>query len=248
MSFEQDYTVIIRGKEFLLTQSQIEFDSPNYFTSCFLGNFSESQSRTLKLSRDPDFFQIVINYLCGYTVLPLNEGFAPAFMTPSTVLANLRADAIFYQLDGLVEQCDALKEPLSAKYSRSPRYLIIGSQYNHAEIEDVGEWSHDIILFSLFHALTLCTEDQMSRAINHRVWKTWVEKDVIEKEPLMAMERPGSRSGFDALREVAAVERFVRSQVPELDLWNLVGWHIQKQVGSWEVSSQLMVVLENVGR
>ncbi|CEL61158.1 hypothetical protein RSOLAG1IB_09800 [Rhizoctonia solani AG-1 IB] len=228
MSFEQDYTVIIRGKEFLLTQSQIEFDSPNYFTSCFLGNFSESQSRTLKLSRDPDLFQIVINYLCGYTVLPLNEGFAPAFMTPSTVLANLRADAIFYQLDGLVEQCDALKEPLSAKYSRSPRYLIIGSQYNHAEIEDV--------------------EDQMSRAINPRVWKTWVEKDVIEKEPLMAMERPGSRSGFDALREVAAVERFVRSQVPELDLWNFVGWHIQKQVGSWEVSSKLMVVLENVGR
>ncbi|CAE6467312.1 unnamed protein product [Rhizoctonia solani] len=226
MDFELDYTIIMRGKHFLLTKSQIEFDSPNFFTSCFLGDFSEAKSRTLKLSRDPELFQIIINYLCGYTVLPLNDGFAPPFMIPSTVLVNLRTDAIFYQLDGLVEQCDAFKKSQATECSHPGRYLIIGSQYKHAEIEDI--------------------ENQMSMATHSRAWKTWVGEDVIGKEPLVAMERPECRSGFDALREVAAVEKFVRSQVPEFGIWSLVGWHIQKQVGTWEVSSQLMVVLENV--
>ncbi|KAH7332671.1 hypothetical protein B0J17DRAFT_548308, partial [Rhizoctonia solani] len=106
-----EYTIIIRNRQFLLNKSQIEFDSPNFFISCFLRDFSEAQSRTLKLSRDPDLFQVIVNYLCGYAVLPLSDDFRPAFMTPATVLTNLRTDAVFYQLDGLVEQCDALLKP-----------------------------------------------------------------------------------------------------------------------------------------
>ncbi|KDN34336.1 hypothetical protein RSAG8_12567, partial [Rhizoctonia solani AG-8 WAC10335] len=150
-------------------------------------------------------------------------------MTPSTVLANLRADAVFYQLDGLVEQCDAVTKPHADECSPS-RYLILGSQYKHAEIEDI--------------------ETQLAAAILSKAWKTRVGQDVLEKEPLAHMERPGARTGFAALREVAAIERFVGSQFDEYQsgAWSLVGWNIRKMVGTWEVSSQLMVVLEHVRR
>ncbi|CAE6403083.1 unnamed protein product [Rhizoctonia solani] len=225
MDYDHEYTVIVRGRYFLLNKSQIVFDSPNFFTSCFLGDFSEAQSRTLKISRDPDLFQIVVNYLCGYTVLPLRDDFVPAFMTPSTALANLRIDAMFYQLDGLVDQCDEFTKSQSRVSSLPSRYLIVGTQYKHAEIEDI--------------------ETQMSTAMISRAWRTWVTEDVLQKEPLLSIERPESRTGFNALREVAAVERFIQSQVPDFGPWRLVGWHIQRQVGTWEVSSQLMVVLED---
>ncbi|KAF8671796.1 hypothetical protein RHS04_08122 [Rhizoctonia solani] len=146
-------------------------------------------------------------------------------MTPSTVLANLRIDAMFYQLDGLVDQCDEFTKSQSRVSSLPGRYLIVGTQYKHAEIEDI--------------------ETQMSTAMIGRAWRTWVTEDVLQKEPLLSIERPESRTGFNALREVAAVERFIQSQVPDFGPWRLVGWHIQRQVGTWEVSSQLMVVLED---
>jgi hypothetical protein len=100
----ETYTVIMRGEPFLLTRDQIEFDSPNYFTSCFLGEFAESQTRTLSLSRDPDLFRIIVDYLSGYNVLPLYESVIPKRMSPEAALENLHIDAKYYLLDGLVNQ------------------------------------------------------------------------------------------------------------------------------------------------
>ncbi|CAE7213418.1 unnamed protein product [Rhizoctonia solani] len=228
MEQNQEYTVIVRGHEFLLDQSQIEFDSPNFFTACFLGDFNEAQSRTLRLSRDPELFQIILNYLCGYTVLPLRDDFAPAFMTHETVLTNLRADALFYQLDGLVQQCNAMiKQPVPGGWRG--QYLVLGSQYKHAEIEDI--------------------DTQMTAAILSKGWKTRIDKDALQKEPFLSLERPDSRNGFAALRELAAVERFVVAQFEEYatGAWCLVGWNVRKIIGTWEVSSQLMVVLKQAG-
>jgi hypothetical protein len=108
MEHDPKYTVIVMGKTFSLTKSQVEFDSPNYFTACFLGDFCEAQTRQLELSRDPDLFKLIVRYLCGYSVLPLDEKQIPSSTTPATALADLRADATFYQLDGLKQACDEL--------------------------------------------------------------------------------------------------------------------------------------------
>ena len=106
MNPNDNFTVIVRGTEYILTRSQVEFDSPNFFTACFLGNFQESETRTVRISRDPVLFGIVYDYLCGYTVLPLDESMIPSRMSLATALINLRVDAEFYQLDGLVQFCN----------------------------------------------------------------------------------------------------------------------------------------------
>lgn len=98
--------MVVRGKTFLLTKSQIEFDSPNYFTTCFLGDFREAQTRRLNLSRSPEIFEVILDYLCGYKVLPLGQQSIPSRMSPEAALINLRADAAFYQLDGLIRACE----------------------------------------------------------------------------------------------------------------------------------------------
>lgn len=111
MNPNDTFTVIVRGVEFSLTRSQVEFDSPNYFTACFLGNFQEAETHTLKISRDPVLFGVVFDYLCGYTVLPLKETIIPSRMSLETALVNLRVDAEFYQLDGLLKACDDQRAP-----------------------------------------------------------------------------------------------------------------------------------------
>ncbi|KAG8783845.1 hypothetical protein FRC12_019292 [Ceratobasidium sp. 428] len=91
----------MRGETFILTRDQIEFDSPNYFTTYFFGNSAASQTRTLTLSRDPDLFKIVLDHLSGYEVIPLHASVIPKRMSPDLALRNLLADAQFYLLDGL---------------------------------------------------------------------------------------------------------------------------------------------------
>lgn len=123
MNPDDKFTVIVRDVPYKLSRSQIEFDSPNYFTACFLGDFQESQTRTLEISRDPDLFGIIVDYLCGYTVLPLKESIIPSRMSLETALVNLRADAEFYQLDGLVQACDDQISPMNPLSKRE--YMII---------------------------------------------------------------------------------------------------------------------------
>ncbi|EUC56777.1 BTB domain protein, putative [Rhizoctonia solani AG-3 Rhs1AP] len=222
MDHDPVYTILVRGQRFSLTQSQIEFDSTNYFTMCFLGDFREAQTRTLTLFRDPDLFRKVVDYLCGYTVVPFGDGFLPPnSMTRTTFVANLRADAVFYQLDGLLKQCDAAMKP-AAYFSR---HLIIGSRYECDEGDDI-----DI---------------EMRMASNPREWKTRVGEDVLKREPFITMKRPESCVGFSELRKVAAIERFVTSRFPEYGVgaWRLVGWHMEKSRGA-RVNTEFMVVLE----
>lgn len=118
------YTVHINNEVFTLTKDQVEFDSPNYFTSCFLGDFAESQSHVLYLSRDPDLFRIIIEYLSGYEVLPLNNSVIPRRMNRESVLRNLRVDADFYLLDGLVAQ---ITNAQSAQPAQSPGTSALSS-------------------------------------------------------------------------------------------------------------------------
>lgn len=129
MEYNKKYIVSLQGEDFLLSKSQIEFDGPNYFTTCFLGDFRESATRRVELSRDPNLFRIVLSYLCGYSVLPLNEKVIPGTMSPEAALLNLRADAEFYQLDGLAQACDSFINPKEGQGSPKNRYLILGSKW-----------------------------------------------------------------------------------------------------------------------
>jgi hypothetical protein len=99
MTQSELYKVILRDQVFVLDRSQVEFDSPNYFTACFLGSFSESHVREIRLSRDPALFTMIINYLSGYTIFPVQP--TPG-MSEEATLENLLRDALFYGLDDLV--------------------------------------------------------------------------------------------------------------------------------------------------
>ncbi|KAL8291954.1 hypothetical protein RQP46_001420 [Phenoliferia psychrophenolica] len=65
------FTVVLRGIEFTLSREECEFDSPNYFTACFLSGFSESDTGVMYTNRSPILFPHIQDWLCGYDVFPL---------------------------------------------------------------------------------------------------------------------------------------------------------------------------------
>ncbi|KAB5590655.1 BTB domain containing protein [Ceratobasidium theobromae] len=205
------YIVSLQGTEFVLTKSLIEFDSPNYFTACFLGDFQEARTRRIELHRDPDLFRIIIFYLCGYTVLPLNDKCAPPHMSPSTALLNLRADAAFYQLDGLIKACDTQIEMDKPKPPSSAWYLIL--------------FGEDATLV-----------DNLTPAENMRTyypkksdWGLYLTEGRLTEDPLDNMKTPQSVSGMEGLREIAYMERFGANSIKDYDprRYRLKGWKLR---------------------
>jgi len=106
----EEYHIIVRGEKFILDKHQILFDSPNYFSSYFLGDFKEAAEgqRQLILRRDPFLFKLVEAHLSGYPVLPLPCSL-PAHMSPETAIEGLLCDAQFYGLDGLIKYLQSHK-------------------------------------------------------------------------------------------------------------------------------------------
>ncbi|KAL8291952.1 hypothetical protein RQP46_001418 [Phenoliferia psychrophenolica] len=105
------FTVVARGTAFTLSQEDCEFDSPNYFTSCFLSDFSESESRVVHTNRSPVLFPHIRNWLSGYEVLPLPP---IADMSPAVALANLLKDAQYFGLTRLEERITLSSLPYPA--------------------------------------------------------------------------------------------------------------------------------------
>lgn len=122
-AMSETYTIHVRDEVFHLTKDQVEFNSPNYFTSCFFGDSVESQTRTLRLFRDPDLFKIVIDYLSGYQVLPLHGSVIPKRMSLELAVRNLRVDADYYLLDGLVDQIVEYQENDPPATSNAPEKI-----------------------------------------------------------------------------------------------------------------------------
>ncbi|KAF8688433.1 hypothetical protein RHS03_09445, partial [Rhizoctonia solani] len=106
MTQSELYKITLRDTTFTLDHSQIQYDSPNYFTSCFLGSFSESHAREIRLSRDPALFSIIVNYLSGYAILPIQP---PPGMSEEVAWENLLRDALFYGLDELASMLEGHK-------------------------------------------------------------------------------------------------------------------------------------------
>ncbi|ORY53984.1 hypothetical protein BCR35DRAFT_246789, partial [Leucosporidium creatinivorum] len=98
----EQYSVITRGVNFHLSRSQIEYDSPNYFTWAFLEHdFAEAASKVIYLDRNPQLFALIVEHLSGYEILPLASRAIPDIMTPLVALDNLRIDAEYFGLSKL---------------------------------------------------------------------------------------------------------------------------------------------------
>lgn len=121
----EEYQIIVRGETFILDNHQILFDSPNYFSSYFFGDFSEAAEgrRQLTLRRDPFLFKLVEAYLSGYPVLPL-PAILPAHMSPESAIRSLLCDARFYGLDGLITLLQSPPETSRAIYRIQVRNVI----------------------------------------------------------------------------------------------------------------------------
>ncbi|KAJ1300936.1 hypothetical protein OPQ81_003362 [Rhizoctonia solani] len=120
MTQSELYKITLRDTTFILDRPQIEFDSPNYFTSCFLGSFSESHAREIRLSRDPALFSIIVNYLSGYAILPIQP---PTGMSEEVALENLLRDALFYGLDELAGMLEGHKLETTACRPREEKVI-----------------------------------------------------------------------------------------------------------------------------
>ena len=121
----EEYQIIVRGETFILDRHQILFDSPNYFSSYFLGDFSEAAEgrHQLILRRDPFLFRLVEAYLSGYPVLPLPTSL-PVHLSPESAIQSLLSDARFYGLDGLIRLLQSAPEAPRNIYRIQVRNVI----------------------------------------------------------------------------------------------------------------------------
>ncbi|CAE6481271.1 unnamed protein product [Rhizoctonia solani] len=201
------YTVILQDRKFTLTQSQVEFDSPNYFSKRFLGESHGSQTRHIKLNRDPDLFKIILNHLCGYTVLPLSAKQIPENMSSATVLSNLRSDAVFYQLNGLVRACQEFASSQAIQQRRMYMAFVSAPLLpSHTHKEAVILQARNDC-----HAATI-TSEALSGALFD----------------FLGRSKSNSAMTFDEIRMLAVVEEVVRSKLgTEYPYkWQLVGWDV----------------------
>lgn len=142
-----EYTIVVRGETFILGREQILYDSPNYFSTCFLtpsakpnkmptgsagGVLSpvpevpedgeeesgDEEEYELILHRDPYLFKLIEAYLSGYPILPLPEEWLPKYMSPEAALKALMVDARYYELARLVEILRAHLKTIAPKVYR----------------------------------------------------------------------------------------------------------------------------------
>jgi hypothetical protein len=104
MSLPRLYTLVVSGERITLTKDQLLSDPDNYFFTYFFGDFSESQNNPTEIiiEKEPALFKLIQAHLRGYTVLPIPEGFVPAYMTRDTMVQNLLVEAEYYGLEELV--------------------------------------------------------------------------------------------------------------------------------------------------
>lgn len=239
MNPNDKFKVIARGVEFTLVRSQIEFDSPNFFTACFLGDFQESQTRTLEISRDPVLFGIVYDYLCGYTVIPLDESVIPARMSPATALINLRVDAEFYQLDGLIELCSG--KSTNPALGNNTECVVIGGT-------NTNNWYTGTLFGFLFVDCLTAASPMLARDIIsfinffERFHIAYLSKEKVLKD-FPTLTTPQSCEGFQGVIELAAITKVACREFKSYDRkrWTMLGWYT-----GYPVKGELLIILEEV--
>ncbi|CAE6540336.1 unnamed protein product [Rhizoctonia solani] len=106
-----ELTVIVRDKTFILSEDQIKSDEPSLFTE-FIDNHPETPRPSMRFSRNPCLFSLILDHLCGYTILPIHDANIPHGMTQETALKNLKADAVHYKLEKLVNSIEIYQQTL----------------------------------------------------------------------------------------------------------------------------------------
>ncbi|ORY80767.1 hypothetical protein BCR35DRAFT_331828 [Leucosporidium creatinivorum] len=147
----EQYTVITRGVRFHLSRSQIEYDSPNYFTSAFLEHdFAEAASKVIYLDRNPQLFALIVEHLSGYKIFPFQPQGLPACMSPELARGNLLVDAEYLGL----EKLRAVLRPIRPRQPL-PNYL-------KTPYEDTLE---DYLLFCGLNYYTCVTVEMLVKAL-----------------------------------------------------------------------------------
>ncbi|KAH8915765.1 hypothetical protein BT69DRAFT_1340928 [Atractiella rhizophila] len=136
------FQIFVRESEFTLSKTQIMFDSPNFFTRAFFGEFEEANSRSVRIDAHPQLFKIVIDYLSGYDVFPIADTAIPSTMSKDTALKNLMKDAAFLDLDRftqlLQEEVGKLQAANSSILSKPHVLALAGSPRSPADITDLA--------------------------------------------------------------------------------------------------------------
>ncbi|CUA75333.1 Serine/threonine-protein kinase TOR [Rhizoctonia solani] len=224
----------IQDVDFVLSEHQIKFDAPNYFTDFYFGDWTDSppEERHLQLYwRDPKLFSIIITYLNGYSVFPLDEGVIPGHLSVRQTLLNLRVDVRFYRLGGLVHACDEQIERIGIDEVLKKRYLVIAARYTFASSED-EEYAY---------------EDNLAEAIfqqtSNYAWKTYITEDHLAQPPFDKMDTLESGKGFEGLRSAGAAERFMARSLDGYDprRYRIVGWMTKDEL-NWYIREHERVV------
>ncbi|KAM5537258.1 hypothetical protein V8D89_008988 [Ganoderma adspersum] len=86
---------------FQLSHNQIDFDAPNFFSTCFSSGFTESTKCTLTLDCNPALFALIIEYLSRYPILSLSAEATPPLMSLTMAHHCLLTNVQFYGLQKL---------------------------------------------------------------------------------------------------------------------------------------------------
>ncbi|QRV82946.1 hypothetical protein RhiJN_25152 [Ceratobasidium sp. AG-Ba] len=195
---KQKFKVTVGDKAFYLSKPQIYFDSPNYFTSCFV----DGPDDEIELSRDPVLFQLIVDYLNGYCVLPLRPDRLPPKTPPETVLANLRVDAEFYQLHGLLDLLDSPPVHMSLDYRKQrmfTQYLMI-THSGKGKIEEIPAKNYHVLL------------------VEKRQFDEWFRKE----NRFTDRTHKGQLVIASQVRDVAA--KVLQHASNRIEEWELLGW------------------------
>ncbi|KAF8601056.1 hypothetical protein BDV93DRAFT_546025 [Ceratobasidium sp. AG-I] len=230
MTQNDKYTIIIHGKRYVLTKAQVEFDSPNYFTKQFFGDTPEAQSRTLELSRDPDLFKLVLDYLSDYWIIPLNVPAIPPRSAYRT-LNDLLRDAKFYQLGKLESACQGLmpaagEAAVKARDSlKQEKYIVMTrmaqTENNEADTARIYEKGYDSYMY------------------------TRISEDKLSLPTLSGLNTLQSSQSFMGIRELGFVRKVATVYLKGENIidWKLIGW---KSNGSYSDKTGLIIVLEDL--
>ncbi|KAG8713163.1 hypothetical protein FRC11_013064 [Ceratobasidium sp. 423] len=146
-------------------------------------------------------------------------------MSPEAALLNLRADAEFYQLDGLVQACEAFINPKEGQTSPKNRYLILGSKWFVDDDEYRGKYDFRSI-----------GSDNLAYSYS------------LKQPPLNDMKTPMSVSGFEGLRVTAVMERVGARSISGYDprRYRLFGWSMIAEHTEIQIQCTSLVVFEDL--
>ncbi|QRV82903.1 hypothetical protein RhiJN_10919 [Ceratobasidium sp. AG-Ba] len=213
------FTVIVSDKTFELTKAQLEHDAPNSLTSYFLDENGECINKKLELLRDPKIFELVVRYLNGYQIVPLDRHLIPHASTAQRALADIRADADFFQLRGLLRLCET--------YSTVHQYVVVTTYSSFLTTEIV---STDPLSLLVGRCSLTTYEDHTFKAVSKKM--TVLTNKNAHKEKIYLK--------FGWLQTILK-EFFKDTSRSAVSRWELLGWK-SKSAAGWSTIYHSMFV------